>query len=88
VSHHRTQPAADAVLLMAEACVLGPGGNSHVVCRDWSDELVLFRQGGQLHCRRKGRFKIDGLEVKDKGRLAGASQIVGHDFSLSVEDVA
>jgi len=88
VSHHRTQPAADAVLLMAEACVLGPGGNSHVVCRDWLDELVLFRQGGQLHCRRSGNFKIDGLEVKDKGRLAGESQIVGHDFSLSIENIA
>ncbi|HUY36779.1 MAG TPA: FHA domain-containing protein [Pirellulales bacterium] len=87
VSHHRTQPGADAVLLMAESCVLGPGGNSHVVCRDWSGELVLFRQGSPLHCRRPGRFKIDGLEVMDKGRLADGSQIVGHDFSLSLEQV-
>ncbi|HEV3022921.1 MAG TPA: FHA domain-containing protein, partial [Pirellulales bacterium] len=87
VSHHRTQPAADAVLLMAESCVLGPNGNSHVVCRNWSSELVLFRQGGILTCRRPGRFAIDSVEVDDKGALAESSQIVGHDFSLSVENI-
>jgi hypothetical protein len=88
VSHHRTQPAADAVLLMAESCVLGPNGNSHVVCRNWSNELVLFRQAGVLHCRRPGQFTIDGVDVEGKGALAATSQIVGHDFSLSVEVIS
>jgi hypothetical protein len=87
VSHHRTQPAADAVLLMAESCVLGPGANSHVVCRDWTGELVMFRQGDRLQCRRKGPFEIDGNPVCDKGSLAAASQVVGGDFSLSIESV-
>ena len=30
LSRHRTQPPADAVLLLADACVLGPKPNSHV----------------------------------------------------------
>ena len=43
LSRHRTQPPADAVLLLADSCVLGPKPHSHVVCRDWSREVILFR---------------------------------------------
>ena len=41
LSHHRTQPKADGVLLMAESCVLGPKWQNHVVCRDWQGDVVL-----------------------------------------------
>ena len=34
-SHHKTQPSADAVLLMADSCVLGPNRHCHVRCRNW-----------------------------------------------------
>jgi hypothetical protein len=36
LSRHRTHPAADAVLLLADSCVMGPKPHSHVVCRDWT----------------------------------------------------
>ncbi|MEX2118766.1 MAG: FHA domain-containing protein [Pirellulales bacterium] len=88
VSHHRTQPSADAVLLLAESCVLGPAANSHVVCRDWSSEVVLFRQADALLCRKAGNFEVDGVAVADRAALGRRSQVVGDDFSLSIEDVA
>lgn len=87
VSHHRTQPSADAVLLMAESCVLGPAGHSHIECPDWSHELVIFRQGGELFCRGPSRFCIDGAAVADRGRLTRSSQVTGEDFSLSIERI-
>ena len=46
LSRHRTQPSADAVLLMADPCILGPQPHSHVVCRDWTREVVLYRRRG------------------------------------------
>lgn len=85
VSPHRTQPAADAVLLLAESCVLGPGAQSHVVCGDWSQELILYRQGDDLYCRRSGRFQLDGQPATDGGKLTLKSQVSGEDFSLSIE---
>ncbi|MEX2560589.1 MAG: hypothetical protein WD403_11780, partial [Pirellulales bacterium] len=88
VSHHRTQPSADAVLLLAESCVLSPAANSHVVCRDWSSEVVLFRQADALLCRKAGSFEVDGVAVADRAALGRRSQVVGDDFSLSIEDVA
>lgn len=85
VSHHRTQPTADAVLLLAESLVLGPSENCHVHCTQWNRELVLFLQSGGLHCRTQGRFEVDGALVSERSRLTGSSRVVGEDFSLSLE---
>jgi len=87
VSHHRTQPSADAVLLVAESCVLGPGENSHVVCRDWTRDVVLYRQGPVWHCRAAGAFEIDGVAATDRGPIGGRSRVAADDFSLSLETI-
>jgi hypothetical protein len=85
ISHHRTQPSTDGVLLLAESCVLGPSATSHVVCPNLSAEVVLFGQGEQLHCRAAGTFQIDGATVEGRGPVGRSSQISGEDFSLSLE---
>jgi len=87
VSRHRTQPRTDGVLLMAESCILGPGSGAHIVCRDWPQEVVLFSQGGNLHCRAAGHFQVDGVDVEGRSPIARSSQIVGESFSLSLENV-
>lgn len=85
VSHHRTQPSADAILLLADSCILGASGASHVVCRDWAGQVVLFRQDDELYCQAPGQFRVDGVPAAECGRLASKSQVVGEDFSFSVE---
>ena len=85
ISHHRTQPSADAVLLLADSCILGAAGGSHVVCGDWAAEVVLFRQDDGLYCRAPGFFRVDGVPTPECGRLTAKSQVVGEDFSFSVE---
>lgn len=87
ISRHRTQPSADGVLLMAESCVLGPNAQSHVVCGDWSRELILYRQGDELYCRRGGQFQIDGQPVAENGSLTLKSHVSGEDFSFSIESL-
>jgi hypothetical protein len=87
VSHHRTQPSADAILLAAESCVLGPGANCHVVCRDWPHDVVLYRQADGWHCRAPGRFEIDGAPTTDRGPIGARSRIAADDFSLSLETI-
>lgn len=86
-STHKTQPAADAVLLMAESCVLGPSARDHVVCRQWPQDVVLFRQDGQMACRTKGKFAVDGTEQTDRAALTPSSSVVGEAFSLKLEEV-
>ncbi len=86
-SGHRTQPSSDAVLLMAETCVLGPSRQSHVVCRAWPNEVVLCRRGDELFCRTAGSFQIDGRAVKRDGRMLANSRIEGNGFSFSLERI-
>lgn len=88
VSRHRTQPSADAVLLVAESCVLGPSTSSHVPCRKWSEEVVLYRRGAQLFCRAPSAIEVDGQPCPAGGPLTMSSAVVGDDFALRLEPLA
>ena len=87
ISRHKTHPTADAVLLMAESCVLGPHWQNHVVCRQWSADVVLFRQKEELFCRAGDSISVDGEWHEGKGRLGKNSHICGDEFSMSLEAV-
>ncbi|HEV3415494.1 MAG TPA: FHA domain-containing protein [Pirellulales bacterium] len=86
VSHHRTLPALDGVLLMADSCIVGPGPQSHVVARDLAGEVVLFRQGAGLACRTAGQIKIDGTGHEGRGPLTAKSRVEGSDFAFTLEE--
>jgi len=85
VSHHRTRPSSDAVLLMADSCILGPGARCHVVCRDWPQEVILYQHDGQLFCRTAGTLEIDGKTYRNRGPLLWNSRVAGDGFSLNLE---
>jgi tetratricopeptide (TPR) repeat protein len=87
ISSHRCPSAPEGVLLMAESCVLGPREGNHVVCRDWSDDVILFWQADQLHCRAGAPFEIDGKLCDGRGPLRPGAHVAGEDFSLSLEEV-
>lgn len=88
-SGHRTVPAADAVLLMAECAVIGPGAQSHVVCPQASAEAILFRgSGGSLRCRSGGPLAVAGREVAGPVVVPDGERIEGQDFAFCVEQVA
>lgn len=85
VSRHRTQPSVDAVLLMADTLILGPGARSHIVCPELREEVVLYRAEDQLHCRTQGAIEIDGTRCKDRGPIGLRSHVRGERFALSLE---
>ena len=87
VSRHRTHPAADAVLLLADSCVMGPRPHSHVVCRDWKREVILFRYEEKMYCHAAGRFEIDGVAFKNRGPLHANARVAGDGFSFSLDAV-
>jgi hypothetical protein len=87
ISGHRTLPYADAVILMAESCVLGPKWQNHVVCRDWAGDVVLYRADDAIMCRSMDSIEIDGQLVGGRGAVQPGSRVMGTDFSLSIEGV-
>ena len=86
-SGHRTQPSSDAVLLMADTCVLGPKPTSHVLCPQWPDDVVLYRHDNQLFCLADAPMEIDGVRCRGRGLLTRSSRIVGDRFSVSLEPI-
>jgi hypothetical protein len=87
VSHHKTEPAVDGIVLMSESCVLGPHPHSHVRCRDWTNDVVLFRRGAELMCRTQVPVEVDGQTCVGQALIAGNCRIESEEFSLSLEEI-
>ena len=85
LSHHRTEPRVDAVLLMADSCVLGSASHSHIRCDHWQSEIVLIARGGQLSCRTTGQVVVDGIEGTGLRPLHPKSRIESGELGISFE---
>ncbi|HZZ73037.1 MAG TPA: FHA domain-containing protein [Pirellulales bacterium] len=85
VSPHRTSPPTDAILLMAQSCILGPQPTSHVVCRRWTREVILHRQGNGLSYRGPKDSSIDEQPPCGCGPLPWNARVAGSNFSFSLE---
>jgi hypothetical protein len=88
LSRHRTQPSTDGVLWMADSCVLGPKRHCHVVCRNWTREVILYRDGDELFSRTNGKWTIDGVVCEGRGRITKNSRIQGDGFSFNLEGIS
>lgn len=84
-SHHKTQPSADAVLLMADSCVLGPNKHCHVRCRNWQRDVVIYRQNDQVFCRADEPLSIDGVTANRSSEIHSGVRVEGEDFSFAWE---
>lgn len=80
-------PAADAVLLMAESCVLGPKSHSHVRCPRWSSDVILFRGSEGLLCRADGELYADSERRRGPVVIRPGMRLEGQDFAFSVESI-
>jgi pSer/pThr/pTyr-binding forkhead associated (FHA) protein len=87
VSHHRTRPKVDAIVLMAQTCIFGPTSSSHVVCRNLESDLILYRDGKNFACRANGVMEIDGNPQTGRGQVEPTSRIAFGQFALSLEPV-
>ena len=84
-SHHKTQPSADAVLLMADSCVLGPNRHCHVRSRNWQRDVVVYRQNDQLFCRADEPLSVDGVQAAGRNEIQSGARVEGEDFSFAWE---
>ena len=84
-SRHSTQPAADGVILMGDSLVLGPQDHNHIVCPEWTRDVILFRRSDQLWCRSPGGIEVDGASFQDEAPIGPNSRIAGSDFSVALE---
>jgi len=86
-SHHKTEPAVDGIVLMAESCIVGPQSHSHICCRKWKDDLLVFRRGDDLHIRTAADVEVDGEACGPEGVIAGNCRVEGETFAMSFEHI-
>jgi hypothetical protein len=87
VSGHRLRLAVDAVLLMADTLVLGPGPQAHIVMPELQQPVVLYRHKDGLGVRAAGNLTIDGERHQDRGLLGPNATVTVDEFSLAVEAI-
>ena len=87
VSRHRTQPWADAIILVADTIILGPHASSHIVCPEMESELVLCLGRNGWTYRYAGNIEVDGKVLSKQAELSDACRISGDGFSMTLETV-
>jgi hypothetical protein len=84
-SHHKTQPSADAVLLMADSCVLGPNKHCHVRSSGAQHDVVLYRSGEGFQCRSAAELVVDGEARTGPIDVLAGERVEGESFSFTWE---
>jgi hypothetical protein len=87
VSGQRWLYPVNAVLLMAETLILGPGPQAHVVVDELKQPLILFRPKDGLAVRYPGNLVISGRPHKERGLLASGARVSADALSFALESV-
>ncbi len=82
-----TPGIVDGIVLMDEVCLLGPGSDAHIVCRDWPETVILFRREGALWCRTKAEANVDSGRLMDAAALYDGAVVSGPGWRFRVEAV-
>jgi hypothetical protein len=88
VSGHRLRVAVNAIVLMADTIVLGPGPQAHVIMPDLQRPVVLYRHKDGLGLNCPGDISINGSPCKERGLIEPGATVSGEDFSLGLELVS
>ncbi len=87
VSDHRPSRAVDAVVLMEDTCILGPGADSHIRCSGWDHTILLHRSSGQLCCKSRSDIYVDNQHAKSSMPLTDGSIVTSIDGRFRLEAV-
>lgn len=85
VSEHRPTQSVDAVVLLSDTCLLGPADDNHIVCPDWSGQVVLVRQGNELWCRSRQALTVNGHRLGSGRRLQSGDIVSGEESRFRIE---
>lgn len=86
-SHHRPTQSVDGIVLMQDHCLIGPGAEKHVPCRNWEQTVVLFRKDGQFWCRAGVPLTTDGQPNEGPIPIEVGQVVTGPEIRFRLEEV-
>ncbi|MGZ0169576.1 MAG: FHA domain-containing protein [Planctomycetales bacterium] len=84
-SEHRPRTSVDGVILMAETCLLGPSASDHILCRNWSESVVLVQTSAGIIAKSKQGLQIGGRDAKPSDAISNGQVVSGEDFRFRLE---
>lgn len=86
-SRHRIRPRCDAIILLADTCVLGPSRSSHIVAPAAESDVVLLFSAGRWWCRGMGETSVDGELREGRFELAPGARVESGGMAFSLEAI-
>lgn len=86
-SNHRLPVSLDGVILLAEACLLGPAGQAHIAVPDLNRCVALFRGPSGWGVRMEGEFTVNGAGHREQAMLDLPATVSGTHFRFCLESV-
>lgn len=84
-SDHRPRTSVDGVILMAETCLLGPSASDHILCRNWSQSVVLVQTANGIVAKSKQDLQIGGRKAGATDVISNGQVVSGDDFRFRLE---
>lgn len=81
----RFQPRVDAVLLLADTCLIGAAAGCHIACPQWNHQLTLVRHQAGWFFRSPVALQVAGELQSSPIAATPGLRLCGDDFSLSLE---
>ncbi|MEW4490008.1 hypothetical protein AB1L42_18135 [Thalassoglobus sp. JC818] len=92
-SGHRFASSLDGIILLEKTCLLGAGSQSHIVCKNWQRDIVIFERGSSLFCKVSARESSvadssgGGRETPQVVECHPGEILSGEDWSFHVEAI-
>ncbi|MCS6977408.1 MAG: hypothetical protein NZM31_10435 [Gemmatales bacterium] len=84
-SDHRLPLNLDGIILMAESCLLGPEGVSHLEVPDVAETIALFRGPNRWEVRASGELNINGTLYHNHAVIPLPGTVSGSAFRFTLE---
>lgn len=86
-SGHRPDQNIDAVILMEDSCLLGPGTENHVTCKEWKETIILFQRDEKIYCQSRADLFIEDKLVENQTEITEGAIVSGVDFRFRLEKI-
>ena len=84
-SGHRPAERIEGVILLEQACQIGPGDENHVVCPLAEESVLVFRKQGKLWCRCAQDWTLDGRTIAGAAELQRGSLVATETLTFRIE---
>lgn len=84
-SRHKTRPRSDAIILLADTCIIGPTRACHIMAPSAEQEIVLLHQSDTWFCRGGQETRLDGQPHEGRVTLEPGVRVETAGLTFSLE---